>query len=240
MMKVMMHVRTQTLGGDYVQARLKASAMVIDEAAPALWPVLDEMALPGKKKKKKKRSKKNKKKSGGKQATPKNGNAVTKPEGTAPAPPKLGEEDFPTLQDTTVEWETPISVERDDDKNEDDSHGLHRSGNKSSISLSDAASTATTISSSLDSQMPKKALGGYAAALLKTTTTPSPTTITEVPATDPRQASKGMAPPVPKLSTSKSAPQLVQTTPMVIAPPAWGRLSFADMLREEAASRVHQ
>lgn len=136
MMRVMMHVRTQTLRDEYVQARLKASSISIPDTAPPpmmpYWPGADgtsavpnQSAGPAKRKQKRKsgrnRNKKNNNNSNRKNNNNNNNNSNKKinspknekqrkkvqEETKAPQPPSLGEEDFPSFQqEKKVEWGT--------------------------------------------------------------------------------------------------------------------------------------
>ena len=203
----------------------------------------------------------------------KDGSALIKVE-APPPPPSLGEEHFPTLQqDKKVEWETPPCDHRDleetdeDDGKEGGSKGecsdqaMKSSGSSfSNKSISDAASTATTTSSSMgDSCMPSKksmslpSLSGYAAALRKVSS-PTTTVISEaevMPAVKSKaeqaapknkavSVSNGMSKKTSPSSSTISASngrkgKANDTHPeVVITPPAWGRgRSFADILRAE-------
>ncbi|GKZ00551.1 hypothetical protein MPSEU_001007500 [Mayamaea pseudoterrestris] len=78
-------------------------------------------------------------------------------------PPSLGEENFPTMpHENKVEWEVTPPVQQTLEI------GYSSSGSASSkCKGSDAASTATTVSSSVDLSCRKLQLHGYAAALLK-------------------------------------------------------------------------
>lgn len=243
MMRVMMHVRTQTLRDQCVQARLKASSTASFETAPPMpiWPDFTEADMAeksaSKNKKKKQRNKKSKKKNSSKQQQqPKRQTSMK------PSPPSMGEDDFPTLQDKKVEWDTmPVERENEkaiggiEDEEEEEDEDTRRSSNKS---LSDGASTATTTSSSLDSTS-RKTLGGYAAALRKA---PAPTTITETsPVVTPKRSqsattlSSSMTSPAkaPKVKVTAPATEEAPPAPVVIAPPSWGGgRSFADILRD--------
>ena len=207
MIRVMMQLQTQTLAGAPIHARLKArqpSSLVVDTT---VW------MEPTRKKKKKKRCKKKKKKDSATSAVP--------------APPSMGEDNFPTLQDKKVEWET--SPDDDDDKDGDGKHGMDDDP-KSLKTVSDAASTATTTSSSVESMMqPKKTLpaGGYAAALLKTAPVIREPVNNEEVAAEKQVAS----PNAPAVASAEK-----EQTPMVITPPSWGGgRTFADVIKKETA-----
>jgi len=202
----------------------------------------------------------------------KDGSALTKAE-APPPPPSLGEEHFPTLQqDKKVEWETPPCDHRDleeadeDDVKEGGSKGecsdqaMKSSGSSfSNKSMSDAASTATTTSSSMgDSCMPSKksmslpSLSGYAAALRKVSS-PSTTVISEAEAVTPAAKAENAAAKSKAVSSNSGMSKKTSSSSfaissgngrkskandthpeVVITPPTWGRgRSFADILRVE-------
>lgn len=232
-----------------MHARLKSTVVsaVVDTAPVMLWvpPVPDTGADPAKRKKKKSRGKK--KRSG---ATGKKGKKeVTK--ATPPPPPTLGEENFPTLQDKTVEWDTSSDVEAkgpqrrgsnssssststsEEDDSEDEEERIakedyledEKEGPKSFKAMSDGASTATTTSSSMES-VPKKTLPGvgYAAALMGKS--------------NPRPDSEGQVSKVPvalvapKPDVSKVPEDQPVSASLAPKSESWGgRRSFADMLR---------
>jgi hypothetical protein len=241
----MMTIRMQTLHGDYVQARLKATARAPVETAPPmpLWPaVTPDMLLAmqasaaaaealggGKKKRRKKKKKKHRKKSGNAAA----GDPSLLPTiGGSPGAPSMGEDDFPTIQVKKVEFVTMPKDEKPDEEKE-----------RTKSLSSDAASTATTNSSSLDSFATPKPFTGYAAALLKA---PSPVTITEPLSPSPT----GMVKNLRRLSSISGALDTIADVsdgpgrtpaaaggagpPAAVLPPLWGRgRSFADILRDD-------
>jgi len=286
MMRVIMHVRTQTVRGEYVQARLKASSIsIFDTAPPApVWaadnfvgvryskvmnrrrnadsasggrgssssqPPLSPTNQKQARKKKRTRSKKNKNKKlpSSPASSPEQLRQLSAKDGAQfekPSPPSLGEDDFPSLQDKKVEWETTLPAYGDDDKDiddnvknndeedeeDDDDQDPTKSSNRS---VSDVASTVTTSSSSMDwssaaGKMSTTTLRGYAAALMLN---PSRKPLQSAPTLPPRpytlsDPSKVLAAAIqePSLTTSATVTQ--------IKPPKWGRgRSFADILRSE-------
>ena len=227
MMSILMRLRGCTLGGQYVQARLKASApAVLDPAAipviPCDLPILED-ALPAPRRKRRNRKRRNRKnkKNETKGDSSKKDNKQRAAKQKAKTPISLGEDNFPTIpQDKQVEWE-PDTMQKELDLTE-----YEESSSKSSVSKSsDAASTATTVSSSVDSC--RKAFGGYAAALLKPSPTPVPSTKTVAPATKvPVTAKSTKATPLTQVSVES------EPVAIVIQPPSWGQgRSFADIMR---------
>ena len=180
---VLMSLRSMTLHDQPVHARLKSTVVttVVDTAPVMPWvpPVPGVGDEPVKRKRKKSRGKK--KKVGASAAGKKGKNEPAKP--ALPPPPTLGEENFPTLQDKTVEFDKVPVVEdkgqvrrnsnssdvddyEDEEQNEKaDDIEDEKDDRKSVKAMSDGASTATTTSSSLES-LPKKPTVGYAAALM--------------------------------------------------------------------------
>lgn len=255
MLRVMMTIRMQMLHGDYVQARLKATARAPVETAPPmpLWPaVTPDMLLAieasaaaaldgGKKKRRKKKKKKHRKKAGAAASGDPSllaavGGSPGSPSGKSQGapPPSMGEDDFPTIQVKKVEFVTMPKDEKPDEEKE-----------RTKSLSSDAASTATTNSSSLDSYATPKPFTGYAAALLKA---PSPVTITEPLSPSPTGTGKNLR----RLSSISGALDTIADVsdgpcptpaaagaggacpPPTVLPPLWGRgRSFADMLRED-------
>lgn len=240
MLRVMMTIRTQTLHGDYVQARLKATASAPVETAPPmpLWPAVTPDMLAGlqdpsvldAKQKKKRKKKKKKRKSRNKASAEGQPSLLPAVGGSAAPPPSMGEDDFPTIQVKKVEFVTMPKDEKPDDDEEDRTKSL----------WSDAASTATTNSSSLDSFAKPKPFTGYAAALLKA---PSPVTITEPLSPSPLGVGKNLR----RLSSIPAALDTIADVsdgptpngggarpPVTVLQPGWGRgRSFADILRED-------
>jgi hypothetical protein len=238
----MMTIRTQTLHGDYVQARLKATARAPVETAPPmpLWPavtpdMLLASVLEGGKKKRKKKKRKNRKKAGAAGSDPSTPSAVGGSPGSPSGPnqgkpPSMGEDDFPTIQVKKVEFDTMPKDEKPDEEKE-----------RTKSLSSDAASTATTNSSSLDSFAAPKPFTGYAAALLKA---PSPVTITEPLSPSPAAGSgknlrrlssiPGALDAVADVSDGPKPAAGAASPALNALPPLWGRgRSFADILRED-------
>ena len=175
------------------------------------------------------------------------------PDSSSVTPPSLDEDNFPTLQDKKIAWET-ISEEdstcskderdvkdREDDGIDGDEQPIqervvdHVETPRSSLSsfskaMSDGASTATTTSSSTES-FPKKAVvfpvGGYAAALM---TAPSPKTTASKASTSSLGGGKSKAqeqrqdkPSVSDATEDMTAAALSGPPPMVVRPPTWGQ-----------------
>jgi hypothetical protein len=181
MLDVLLSLRSMSLHGHPVHARLKSTLVstTVDAVPIVPWtPLPTEVCDAPVKRKKKVRGKRKKGTTGtnrkGREAIPE----------TKASPPTLGEENFPTLQDKTVEWETPPSlvegsrhdrhssnstepgdftdrIGQDDDLDDD------KDEPRSLKAMSDGASTATTTSSSLES-VPKKTFPSaeYAAVLM--------------------------------------------------------------------------
>lgn len=168
LVKVMEMLQAATLGGRPVHARRKASTTSTVPIDPApLW-----LAPLPTRRKKKVRSKKRRGKKSSVKPTPDEGS--TDKSKVTVGPPTLGEEDFPTLQDKQVEWQTPCELDAAEDTDSDKEStkdDWDSSDNRRSLkTVSDVASTATTTSSSTDSTPNgKKAWGsgGYAAALMQ-------------------------------------------------------------------------
>ena len=186
MLDVLLSLRSMNLRDHPVHARLKSTVVssAVDTAPVMPWapPMIGAVGEPVKRRKKKNRGKK--KKAFAAAASKKGKKESTK--ASAPPPPTLGEENFPILQDKTVEWDTTSVVvgkgqqrrgsnfsevedfEDEEDRNEKgDDLEDDKDERKSVKAMSDGASTATTTSSSLESVV-KKTLPkvGYAAALM--------------------------------------------------------------------------
>lgn len=246
LMQVMLSLRSMTLRDAPIHARIKSTAdTTLVDTAPVL-PL-----APTKKKKRKVRGKK--KRDGQNPFYQKRGQSGSQPVTTwalAP-PPTLGEDNFPTLQDKKVEWETtPVLAEtghsrRGSSSSDDEEDEEYEDRNSKADDLEDekgenelkslkamsdgTASTATTTSSSLES-LPKKILpaGGYAAALMGASKIfPSLTTTGVV-------ACSTSARPGTVSSGSKAvAEELNQPMATTLAPKSdvWGgRRSFADVV----------
>ena len=245
-LEVLLSLRSMTLRDHPVHARLKSTVVssVVDTAPVMPWvpPIPEVGGEPIKRKKKKTRGKK--KKAGAVVASKKGKKETAK--ATPPPPPTLGEENFPTLQDKTVEWDTTSVVvgkdqqrrgsnfsevedfEDEEERNEKgDDLEDDKDERKSIKAMSDGASTTTTTSSSLES-VPKRTLPnvGYAAALMG----------------KPNLGKSSEAPVAivdPKAEVTKVPED--QTLSPTLAPRSdgWGgRRSFADILRvsEESAA----
>eukprot|EP00977_Amphora_coffeiformis_P015979 scaffold4833_cov233-Amphora_coffeaeformis.AAC.14 len=246
-LEVLLSLRSMTLRDHPVHARLKSSVVssVVDTAPVMPWapPIVEAGGGPVKRRKKKNRGKKKKavatavSKKGKKEST----------KATAPPPPTLGEENFPTLQDKTVEWDTTSVVvgknqqrrgsnfsevedfEDEEDRNEKgDDLEDDKDERKSLKAMSDGASTATTTSSSLESVV-KKTLPkvGYAAALMGKTDLGS-------------ESEAPVAVVDSKVEVAKVPEDQPLSTTLGSASDDWGgRRSFAEILRvsrENAAS----
>lgn len=194
-LEVLMSLRSMKLRDQAVHARVKSTVAtaVVDTAPVMPWvppmPEVGSEAAEASSKRKKKKVRGKKKKTGTNASSAAGNSKKGKKEPAKPSPPPpptLGEENFPTLQDKTVEWDTTAVVvdkpqarrgsntsdvedfEYEDERNdksvdaEDD-----KDEPKSVKAMSDGASTATTTSSSLES-VPKKTFPtvGYAAALM--------------------------------------------------------------------------
>lgn len=224
--------------GDYVMARLKASAV---RAAPVdVYGTLPADAettnATAKKGRKKKRSKKRAKK--------KSANKESVRFETKEPVLSFTKDHFPSLQEETVEWETErVQVEDSpEDANEDDYSEESKEDEgepKSARALSDAASTATTTSSTNTTLsasgfdvVPKKE--GYAAVVRKATGAPS---IQEVVASgavvaSPAARVEAKRNPDNDRKAPPAAPPVVSITS---APQSsWGgSLSFVDVVRKQ-------
>lgn len=193
-LEVLLSLRSMKLRDQAVHARVKSTVAtaVVDTAPVMPWvppvPEVGSEAVGASPKRKKKKVRGKKKKTGANASSTAAGKKGKKEPAkpSPPPPPTLGEENFPTLQDKTVEWDTTAVVvdkpqarrgsntsdvedyEDEDERNdksvdaEDD-----KDEPKSVKAMSDGASTATTTSSSLES-VPKKTTPtvGYAAALM--------------------------------------------------------------------------
>jgi len=243
MMSIMMRLRQKTFPstGDYVMARLKASAVRVAPVdvygtLPADAETTNAIA---KKVRKKKRAKKRPKK--------KSANKESVRFETKEPVLSFTEDHFPSLQDETVEWETErVQVEDSpEDANEDD-YSEESTKNeedeeepKSARALSDAASTATTTSSTNTTLsasgfdvVPKKE--GYAAVVRKATGAPS---IQEVVASDAVVASPGAREEAERNpDNDRKAPPAAPPVVSITSAPqsSWGgSLSFVDVVRKQ-------
>jgi hypothetical protein len=223
MLRVMMRIRTMTLRGDFVQARLKATASPPVDSLPPVNPWLDfspeglsMQKTDATKKKKKKKSKKGKKKIPAKQQKDSVGNKGI-------SPPTLGEENFPSLHLKDVDCDAPARLKSEDEESK-----------KVLVSPLDVGTT-PALNPPSPNLIPKtRALGGYAAALLKASPLP---TSNEKPSPKRKQPVQRL----PSTSTdeqdgldgTKDTPSVSQEpiTPKVTTP-TWVRgRSFADVMR---------
>eukprot|EP00523_Entomoneis_sp_CCMP467_P009070 CAMPEP_0168729342 /NCGR_PEP_ID=MMETSP0724-20121128/6150_1 /TAXON_ID=265536 /ORGANISM="Amphiprora sp., Strain CCMP467" /LENGTH=549 /DNA_ID=CAMNT_0008776215 /DNA_START=137 /DNA_END=1784 /DNA_ORIENTATION=+ len=148
----------------------------------------------------------------------------------APPPPSLGEEDFPTLLDNRVEWETtPVQDEEANKANTEvlgvkdrmaEAEAEEEQLATSVKTGSDSASTATTASSSTEPPGVKKV--GYAAALKKSDSK------TALPNLSSRKKSLETPPTTPvtrKAMTEtrdvETATEAIESSPVVVKPPSW-------------------
>lgn len=251
-LQVLMSLRGMTLRDHPVHARIKSTVAkaVVDTAPVMPWvpPVPEVGGEPAKRKKKKTRGKKKKGSANISNATAggMKGKELAKP--APPPPPTLGEENFPTLQDKTVEVDTAQVMAYktqsrrgsnasepdedyyyDEDERNDKSNDVEddKDERKSMKTMSDGASTATTTSSSLES-VPKKTFPtvGYAAALMGKAgkSIISQDDAVRTPSAQPSADSKTEAPKVPE--DKPVSPSLAPKSE------SWGgRRSFADILR---------
>lgn len=170
MLRVVLQLRSLTLGGDYVHARLKSQVPVLED--PVATVVAAATSLHEQKRRRKKRGAKKrgaKKRGGTAKVADKSCSedaADSSKQEKKQTPPLLGNEDFPTLLSNTVEWATPLVEGKDDCEEDDEDEDEEPRDLSKALSVSDAGSTATTTSSSLES-VPRKVLAGYAAAVLK-------------------------------------------------------------------------
>jgi hypothetical protein len=183
MLRVVMQLRSSTLAGHPVHARLKSSVTAPVDRGGRIWlPTMPWMSSAGaasaslqvslpKKKKTRSRGKRKKK-----TVSSSEGTEVKALENVAEisalsiqVQASLSEDDFPTLLDNHVEWETPIE-EHEDVNNKEEEESDSKSSSKN---LSDMASTATTTSTSSSSVDKQKTTLGYAAALRKAIADPT-------------------------------------------------------------------
>ncbi|KAL7578794.1 hypothetical protein ACA910_016017 [Epithemia clementina (nom. ined.)] len=283
-MAVLLQLRSETLAGYPVHARIKtsvAASVVPIDPAPFMAPVdllMGPQRQQGKNKNgspeqsRRKKKNKNKKKSGsGGNSNDKNndknnsknnsssnggnkknssnsnpGSTPSKKKNIVPPPPALSEDNFPTLLDNRVEWDT-ASPMQDDEKNGKDIVNenviVDKDGKleddedpelKSSKLCSDSASTATTTSSSTEPG-PKKI--GYAAAL-KTVKTDDSSSSSNT-STHHIAVAKVQESPKPTSPDTVTNIKQIQEhmhdihPPVQVKPPIWGRgRTFADILRQ--------
>jgi hypothetical protein len=142
----------------------------------------------------------------------------------------LGEDDFPTLLDNHVEWETPLEEQEDVHDVEEE-----ESASKSSLrNLSDVASTATTTSTSSSSLDKQRTKVGYAAALRKAIADPDVAVAVAAPSSSKMNAvsKEFVMPPTGKRKEETSADPVATAVLPVAKPAQWGGTrSFVDVLR---------
>ena len=167
---VLLSLRSMSLRDHPVHARLKSTVVSTAVDAAPVMPWFPPVPEPTKRKKKKTRGKKKR----GPTLLSRGGDKADST--TKALPPTLGEDNFPTLQDKRVEWETPCVVESEcqerhgsnSSEGEEFEDRIEKEDEPRSLkAMSDGASTATTTSSSLES-VPKKTVPsvGYAAVLM--------------------------------------------------------------------------
>ena len=209
MLRVVLQLRTLTLGGDHVHARLKTSTA---HQAPTVHPLADAVARVAAAaaplaNKKKARSRCRKKRTGAKSKG--TGQVNSGKNNTDQTAPSFAEGDFPTLVKDTVVWAAPLVEDVDELKKCDDPI-------KANKTHSDTASTATSTSSSMESG---KLLAGYAAAVLGSSEQEPPRLAVAPRAVDAKDF-------------SQAETAAAEADPVVIAPPEWGKgRSFADAAR---------
>lgn len=249
--------------GQYVMARLKASSVTVAPVDVYTTLPTDEQSVPntsvGTQKKSRKRRKKRPKKKSNKaenKATG-SGNSNTNSDMQKSASFAVAEEPvlrftndhFPSLQNDKVEWETePVNVRgsqgiEDDDSSEDSStkNGEEGEEPKPAKALSDAASTATT-SSSTNTTLSASGFeltangikGGYAAAVLKTSSAPA---LREVPSlANSREASAALSSnsAVSSKADADDIPApLTSVTASAAQPWGGGSESFVEVVRKQ-------
>jgi hypothetical protein len=140
--------------------------------------------------------------------------------------PSLSEDDFPTLLDNHVEWETPLEEQEDINKKEEESDSKASSKN-----LSDMASTATTTSTSSSSIDKQRTTLGYAAALRKAIVNP---TVSAPSSSKLNAVSKEFTVhPTGKRREESSTQPVIPAVLPVAKPAKWGGTrSFVDVLRK--------
>jgi hypothetical protein len=231
MLQVMMQLRSSTLAGHPVHARLKSSATAPVDGGGRIWlPTMPWESPAGslqvstaatvpKKKKTRSRGKRKKKtvSSSGDAAVKALENVSELSAVPIQVQASLSEDDFPTLLDNHVEWETPLEEHEDVNNKEEESDSKSSSKN-----LSDMASTATTSSCSSSTTL------GYAAALRKAIANP-----TAVAAPSNTVSKEIVMPPTGKRKEEESPTLPVASAVLPAVKPAkWGGgRSFVDVLR---------
>jgi hypothetical protein len=236
MLQVMMQLQSSTLAGHPVHARLKSSATAPLDGGGRIWlPTMPwasttvslQVSTASLPKKKKTRSRGKRKK---KTVSSSSDAAVKAVENVADLPTvpiqveaSLSEDDYPTLLDNHVEWETPL------EKHEYVNNKEEESGSKSSSkNLSDMASTATTSSCSSSTTL------GYAAALRKAIANPDDVAAPSSSSSKTNTVSKEIViPPTGKREEEGSPTHAVAPAVLSAAKPAecGGTRSFVDVLR---------
>ena len=268
-MAVLLQLRSEMLAGYPVHARIKtsvaASSVPID---PAPWMTSSELQMDPKKmqqmgmnkynsseQNRRKKKSKSKKKNGnnnnnngnkkGSSPNPSPNSTPSKKKNIVPPPPALSEDNFPTLLDNRVEWETAAPMQEDKsekmtnatdkiivDKDEKLVEDDEDTELKSSKMCSDSASTATTTSSSTEPG-PKKI--GYAAALK----TVKPDEPSRSEASKPEnQPSEPISPDtVTEIKEVQKEVTSDTSASVSVKAPVWGGgRSFADILRQPQAA----
>ena len=263
MMGIMMQLRQMTFPstGQYVMARLKASSVTVAPVDVYTTLPTDEQSVLnasfGTQKKSRQRRKKRFKKNANKtenKASDSGSNtnlAMQKSASVAAADVpvlRFTNDHFPSLQNDKVEWETePVDVSGsqgiDDDDSSEDSSTKNGEGEepKPAKALSDAASTATT-SSSTNTTLSASGFeltatgvrGGYAAAVLKTSSAPA---LREVPSpADSREASASLSASSAvssKADADDTPAPVVSVTASAAQPWGGGSESFVEVVRKQ-------
>jgi hypothetical protein len=238
MLRVVMQLRSSTLAGHPVHARVKSSTTAPVDKLP--WTsqsgarpfepfealTLAEASLP-KKKKTRSRGKRKKKTVSADgtelvKATPVESVAEHSAMLPVQSSLSLGEDEFPTLLDNHVEWETPLE-EQEEDVNDVEEESASKSAS--------TATTTSTSSSSLDKQRTKV---GYAAALRKAVVNPDVAVVAPSSSSKMNAVSKEFVmPPTGKRKEEPSIIHPVAPAVLPVAKPAqWGGTrSFVDVLR---------
>jgi hypothetical protein len=170
--------------------------------------------------------------------------SVTKVLEVVQVPPKLGEDDFPSLPPLGETQTNKIEVEKVPDSGSDDDEFAK---NRMGAGFSDSSSTATTSTSSTPSPSQPNfstVMGGYAAALLKpaipmqASTKSKPTDISRQSKTSTNSVgnANNVSKCGKKVNTKEKKKDEIRVAhpPVVVQPPSWGGgLSFADILRRK-------
>jgi hypothetical protein len=242
-LQVVMQLRSSTLVGHPVHARLKSTVIAPVDRGVRVWlPTVPWMSPAGaeavsslpKKKKTRSRGKRKKK---GQTVSSSEGTEVKALENVAElsalsiqVQASLSEDDFPTLLDNHVEWETPLE-EHEDVNNKEEEESDSKSSSKN---LSDMASTATTTSTSSSSVDKQKATLGYAAALRKAIANPDVVAAPSLSSSKTNAVSKEITvPPTGKRNEESPTHPVASAVLPVVQPAKWGGgRSFVDVLRK--------